>query len=75
MPINKVGIIQKSFQLESIWVEVERGLIPAGLDPSGYNSVREQVGLPPVGPGSNWILVTGFWNDGGEWIDTSVWID
>jgi len=24
---------------------------------------------------SNWILATGYWDDGGEWIDTSVWND
>lgn len=23
----------------------------------------------------NWILKTGFWNDGGLWIDTDFWID
>ena len=23
----------------------------------------------------NWILRTGFWNDGGVWIDTANWID
>lgn len=24
---------------------------------------------------SNWILVSGFWDDAGEWIDTEFWID
>lgn len=24
---------------------------------------------------NNWILKTGFWNDGGLWIDTDSWID
>lgn len=24
---------------------------------------------------NNWILLTGFWNDGGVWIDTDNWID
>lgn len=24
---------------------------------------------------SNWILYTGYWNDGGVWIDDAVWID
>ena len=23
----------------------------------------------------DWILTTGFWNDGGSWIDTDFWID
>jgi len=27
------------------------------------------------GPVSNWILALGIWNDGGDWIDTEVWID
>jgi hypothetical protein len=22
-----------------------------------------------------WILITGYWNDAGEWVDTSSWID
>jgi len=25
--------------------------------------------------GAVWILALGVWNDGGEWIDTDVWID
>ncbi len=24
---------------------------------------------------SAWILATAFWNDGGVWVDTDVWID
>lgn len=26
-------------------------------------------------PSSNWILTTGFWNDGGIWEDSNIWID
>lgn len=29
----------------------------------------------PGGGGSFWILVTGTWNDLGDWIDTENWID
>jgi len=25
--------------------------------------------------GNNWILDTGFWDDGGVWKDDSLWID
>ena len=27
------------------------------------------------GPVGDWILLTGFWDDGGSWIDTENWID
>lgn len=27
------------------------------------------------GGGSNWLLASGFWNDGGEWDDNATWID
>jgi hypothetical protein len=26
-------------------------------------------------PLDNWILQTGFWNDGGSWSDTKLWND
>lgn len=31
-------------------------------------------GTPPA-PSGDWILTTGFWDDGGVWDDSAVWID
>lgn len=28
-----------------------------------------------AGPVLAWILATGFWDDGGQWIDSDFWID
>jgi hypothetical protein len=28
--------------------------------------------VPSVG---NWVLVTAFWDDGGQWIDAAAWVD
>jgi hypothetical protein len=69
----KVGNKSVSSTLESIWVEVQRGSIPAGVTPSALEELKIQTGVTP--PTTDWILATGFWNDGGEWVDTSVWID
>jgi hypothetical protein len=40
--------------------------------------LRRRLGIggayAPPAP-SVWILATGFWNDGGKWDDSAVWID
>ena len=69
----KVGNVSTSNTLESIWVEVQRGSIPAGVTPSALVEIQIQTGVTPST--TPWLLATGIWNDGGEWIDTEVWID
>ena len=71
--ILKVGNVSTSNTLESIWVEVQRGSIPAGVTPSALVEIQIQTGVTPST--TPWLLATGIWNDGGEWIDTEVWID
>lgn len=71
--ILKVGNVSTSNTLESIWVEVQRGSIPAGVTPSALVELQIQTGVTPST--TPWLLATGIWNDGGEWIDTEVWID
>lgn len=53
----------------------ERGM--GGDGPTGSWVRRLVQGSRAIsgGPGSNWILVTGFWNDSGEWDDSAVWMD
>jgi hypothetical protein len=71
----KVGNISNSNTLESIWVEVQRGSIPSGVTPSALAELKIQTGVTPPTPPSDWILLSGFWNDAGIWEDTATWID
>jgi hypothetical protein len=74
--ILKIGNKSISNTLESIWVEVQRGSIPAGVTPSALVELKIQTGVtPPTPPSTPWLLATGIWNDGGEWVDTEFWID
>ena len=70
--ILKIGNKSISNTLESIWVEVQRGSIPAGVTPSALVELKVQTGVTPP---TNWLLATGIWNDGGDWVDTEFWID
>jgi hypothetical protein len=71
----KVGNLSNSNTLESIWVEVQRGSIPSGVTPSALEEIKIQTGVTPPAPTSDWILLSGFWNDAGKWEDTATWID
>lgn len=39
------------------------------------NSFRTVIFAISVGPLSNWILASNFWNDGGVWDDFNIWND
>jgi hypothetical protein len=73
----RVGNKSISSTLESIWVEVQRGSIPAGVTPSALEEIKTQIGVtptpPPPPPTTPWILANGFWNDNGEWQDSATW--
>lgn len=73
--ILKIGNKSISSTLESIYVEVQRGSIPAGVTPSALIELKIQTGVTPPPPSITWLLATGIWNDGGEWVDTEFWID
>lgn len=73
--ILKIGNKSISSTLESIYVEVQRGSIPAGVTPSALIELKIQTGVTPPPPLITWLLATGIWNDGGEWVDTEFWID
>lgn len=47
---------------------IKLGFGKLGLKGLGFSNI-----LTPVV--AVWILATGFWNDGGRWIDSDVWID
>lgn len=44
-----------------------------GAKISTMNSSEGSTGVIP--PSSDWILSSGSWDDGGDWVDTETWND
>jgi hypothetical protein len=40
-----------------------------------FKTFYQYAGEYLVGLSDNWILFTGFWDDGNIWVDTEIWID
>lgn len=49
--------------------------MPIGLGNALSMTFRTGKVYKPIVVTDEWILETGFWNSGGIWKDTSVWID